>query len=69
MAVRDGWYITGDMGRMDDDGYVTLTGRLARFAKIGGEMVPLEKIEEILHEILQTTDALRRHLRAGRRPR
>jgi acyl-[acyl-carrier-protein]-phospholipid O-acyltransferase/long-chain-fatty-acid--[acyl-carrier-protein] ligase len=56
MAVRDGWYATGDMGRMDDDGYVTLSGRLARFAKIGGEMVPLEKIEEMLHEILQTTE-------------
>jgi acyl-[acyl-carrier-protein]-phospholipid O-acyltransferase/long-chain-fatty-acid--[acyl-carrier-protein] ligase len=55
-VVRDGWYATGDMGRMDDDGYVTLTGRLARFAKIGGEMVPLEKVEEVLHDILQTTE-------------
>ncbi len=55
-VVRNGWYATGDMGRMDDDGYVTLTGRLARFAKIGGEMVPLEKIEELLHEILQTSE-------------
>src|SRR5260370_36039132 len=44
------------MGHMDDDGYVTLTGRLARFAKIGGEMVPLEKIEEVLHDILQTSE-------------
>jgi acyl-[acyl-carrier-protein]-phospholipid O-acyltransferase/long-chain-fatty-acid--[acyl-carrier-protein] ligase len=55
-VVRDGWYVTGDMGRMDDDGYLTLTGRLSRFAKIGGEMVPLEKIEEVLHEILQTSE-------------
>jgi acyl-[acyl-carrier-protein]-phospholipid O-acyltransferase / long-chain-fatty-acid--[acyl-carrier-protein] ligase len=55
-VVRDGWYVTGDMGRMDDDGYVTLTGRLARFAKIGGEMVPLERIEEVLHDILQTSE-------------
>src|SRR5260370_25354025 len=44
------------MGHMDDDGYVTLTGRLARFAKIGGEMVPLEKIEEVLHDILETNE-------------
>src|SRR5260370_39426413 len=44
------------MGHMDDDGYVTLTGRLARFAKIGGEMVQLEKVEEVLHDILQTTE-------------
>ncbi len=55
-VVRDGWYVTGDMGRMDDDGYLTLTGRLARFAKIGGEMVPLEKIEELLHDLLQTSE-------------
>jgi acyl-[acyl-carrier-protein]-phospholipid O-acyltransferase/long-chain-fatty-acid--[acyl-carrier-protein] ligase len=55
-VVRDGWYATGDMGCMDDDGYVTLTGRLARFAKIGGEMVPLEKVEEVLHDILQTSE-------------
>jgi acyl-[acyl-carrier-protein]-phospholipid O-acyltransferase/long-chain-fatty-acid--[acyl-carrier-protein] ligase len=58
LAVRAGWYVTGDMGRMDDDGYVALTGRLARFAKIGGEMVPLEKIEEMLHDILQTTERI-----------
>src|SRR5260370_28951499 len=44
------------MGHMDDDGYVTLTGRLARFAKVGGEMVPLEKVEEVLHDILQTSE-------------
>jgi acyl-[acyl-carrier-protein]-phospholipid O-acyltransferase / long-chain-fatty-acid--[acyl-carrier-protein] ligase len=55
-AIRDGWYITGDMGKIDEDGFITLTGRLARFAKIGGEMVPLEKIEEALHHILGTTE-------------
>jgi acyl-[acyl-carrier-protein]-phospholipid O-acyltransferase/long-chain-fatty-acid--[acyl-carrier-protein] ligase len=55
-VVRDGWYITGDMGRIDADGFVTLTGRLARFAKVGGEMVPLERIEEELHEVLQTSE-------------
>jgi acyl-[acyl-carrier-protein]-phospholipid O-acyltransferase/long-chain-fatty-acid--[acyl-carrier-protein] ligase len=53
-VVRDGWYVTGDMARLDADGFVTLTGRLSRFAKVGGEMVPLEKIEEELHDILGT---------------
>lgn len=55
-VILDGWYVTGDMGRLDENGYITLTGRLARFAKVGGEMVPLERIEEELHDILQTTE-------------
>ncbi|HJT77153.1 MAG TPA: AMP-binding protein, partial [Gemmataceae bacterium] len=55
-VVRDGWYVTGDMARIDKDGFVTITGRLARFAKIGGEMVPLQKIEEELHGILETCE-------------
>jgi acyl-[acyl-carrier-protein]-phospholipid O-acyltransferase/long-chain-fatty-acid--[acyl-carrier-protein] ligase len=55
-VIQDGWYVTGDMARLDEDGFITLTGRLSRFAKCGGEMVPLEKIEEILHEILGTSE-------------
>ncbi len=55
-VIRDGWYITGDVGRMNADGYITLTGRLSRFSKIGGEMVPHELVEKELMEILRKED-------------
>jgi acyl-[acyl-carrier-protein]-phospholipid O-acyltransferase / long-chain-fatty-acid--[acyl-carrier-protein] ligase len=55
-AIRDGWYVTGDIAKYDDDGFITLTDRLARFSKIGGEMVPHQKVEDQLHEILGTSD-------------
>jgi acyl-[acyl-carrier-protein]-phospholipid O-acyltransferase/long-chain-fatty-acid--[acyl-carrier-protein] ligase len=47
-AFRDGWYVTGDQGLLSEDGFLKITGRLSRFSKIGGEMVPHELIEESL---------------------
>ena len=52
------WYVTGDIARVDDDGFITLTGRLEQFAKIGGEMVPLEHLDETLHKILGSADRM-----------
>jgi long-chain-fatty-acid--[acyl-carrier-protein] ligase len=42
------WYETGDLGYLDERGYLTLSGRLKRFVKIGGEMVSLGAVEEVL---------------------
>jgi len=52
LHIRHGWYDTGDMGNLDRDGYLWHVGRLKRFVKIGGEMVSLVKIEDILEKFL-----------------
>jgi acyl-[acyl-carrier-protein]-phospholipid O-acyltransferase / long-chain-fatty-acid--[acyl-carrier-protein] ligase len=52
LSIRHGWYDTGDMGYMDADGYLWHVGRLKRFLKIGGEMVSLVKVEDVLEKLL-----------------
>src|SRR5208283_4189042 len=49
---EDGWYITGDVAQLDEDGFITITDRLSRFSKVAGEMVSHVHLEEELHRVL-----------------
>ena len=52
VLTEDGWFRTGDVGRVDDDGFLYIEGRISRFSKIAGEMVPHEVVEAAVNQAL-----------------
>ncbi len=58
VLIRDqdaNWYISGDKGKLDEDGFLTIVDRYSRFAKIGGEMISLTAVEQAIIEILNAS--------------
>lgn len=50
------WYITGDKGLLDEDGYLTIVDRYSRFAKVGGEMISLSSVEQAIYKLCTSED-------------
>ena len=77
-AVLDGWYNTGDIAALDEEGFLTITDRLSRFSKTGGEMLPHLKVEDAVYGVIgehrclvtgMTSSELSRQLSATPLPR
>lgn len=56
-AFHDGWFSTGDLGRIDQDRFLFIEGRISRFSKLGGEMVPHGRLEQVIANCFQLEDA------------
>ncbi len=61
-VLIDGWFKTGDVGRVDQNGFLYIEGRISRFSKIGGEMVPHETLEAAIHKVLDLGDEAERKI-------
>jgi acyl-[acyl-carrier-protein]-phospholipid O-acyltransferase/long-chain-fatty-acid--[acyl-carrier-protein] ligase len=54
-VLQDGWYNTGDIVMIDDEGFITITDRLSRFSKLAGEMISHSAVEEALQNAVNCT--------------